>query len=289
MGSTKISVVIPTKNECHLLRPTLAALSFADEIIVIDEFSSDGTVELVNGTPRTRLIQRTGLLNENINVGIDASLGDWILIVDSDEVLSPELGLELQALSVTSPEDLIGYQLPSRVYWCGLQLKYGPQYDAKARRPGERYRKRFFRRGEARYECATIHEDLTSTGRWGYTQNVYDHYTVSSMNHWFAKRNFYSERDARLVDLRSGSELQFAMRMVYMPIKTFLVFYFKRRGFKDGALGVASCGAYAVSVFMEEAKKWERLATSRSSEDRMRNTDAARSHITPAPDAAGDA
>ncbi|MGP6160010.1 MAG: glycosyltransferase family 2 protein [Vulcanimicrobiaceae bacterium] len=276
-----ISVVIPTKNECQLLRPTLAALAFADEIIVVDEFSTDGTVDLVNATPKARLLQRTGLLNENINAGIDAGSGDWILIVDSDEVVTPELARELRGIVETAPPDVVGYSLPSRVYWCGLQLRYGPQYDPKARRPGERYRKRFFRRGGARYACETLHEDLTTSGRWEEAENVYDHYTVASMHRWFEKRNFYSERDARLADLRSRSNAKAAFLMFWMPIRTFLVFYLKRRGYKDGALGVAACGAYAVSVFMDESKKWERIATAPDAVARGRDVAAARAHVAP--------
>jgi glycosyltransferase involved in cell wall biosynthesis len=272
----KLSFVIATKNEIALLRPTLAALDFADEIVVIDEFSTDGTPELVRSTPRARLIQRTALLNENINAGLDAATGDWIMIVDSDEVVTPELAREIRSTIADAPSDVHGFEVPSLVYWCGRVLRYGPQYDPHAKSPGERFRKRLFRRGAARYECKSLHEDLTVTGRWERLTHHYDHFTVPSLAKWFEKRNFYSERDAKLADLNGYSERAAAISMLWKPLKTFLAFYFKRRGYKDGALGVATCACYAVSSFMEEAKKWERVATTTDAASRSRDVDAAR-------------
>ncbi len=272
----KLSFVVVTKNEISLLRPTLAALSFADEIVVVDEFSSDGTPELVRSTPRTVLIQRRALLNENINHGLDATTGDWVMIVDSDEVVTPELGREIRETIEAAPAEVQGYEVPSLVYWCGRVLRYGPQFDPRARRPGERFRKRLFRRGAARYACLSLHEDLTTSGRWERLRHHYDHFTVPSLGKWFEKRNFYSERDAKLADVRQYSERDAVLNMLWQPVKTFLVFYFKRQGFRDGALGVVTCACYAVSSFMEESKKWERLATAGDVAERSRDIDAAR-------------
>ncbi len=272
----KLSFVVVTKNGISLLRPTLAALAFGDEIIVIDEFSTDGTPEFVRATPNARLIQREALLNENINVGLEAATGDWVMIVDHDEVVTPELAREIRETIATAPADVQGYEVPSLVYWCGRVLRYGPQYDPHAKRPGERFRKRLFRRGAARYACVSLHEDLTTGGRWERLQHHYDHFTITSIAQWFDKRNFYSERDAKLADLRDYSERKAAFNMLWKPLKTFLVFYLKRRGFKDGALGVVTCACYAASSFMDEAKKWERVATTPDAGGRARDAEGAR-------------
>jgi glycosyltransferase involved in cell wall biosynthesis len=258
----KLSFIVVTKNGISLLRPTLAALAFGDEIIVIDEFSSDGTPEFVRAVPNARLIQREALLNENINHGLDVATGDWVMIVDHDEVVTPELAREIREKIESASPDVAGYEVPSLVYWCGRVVRYGPQYDPHAKHPGERFRKRLFRRGAARYACVSIHEDITSSGRWERLEHHYDHFTIVSIGQWFDKRNFYSERDAKLLDLRGYTERQAAVNMLWKPLKTFLVFFIKRRGYKDGALGVATCACYAISSFMDEAKKWERIAKS---------------------------
>ncbi len=276
-----LSVVVPTKNEVDLLRSSLPALAFADEIVVVDEFSSDGTAEYVRSLPNARVMQRTGLLNENINAGLDAATGDWVMIVDSDEVVTPELAREIRERIASAPAGVLGYALPSRVYWCGRTLRYGPQYERGVKTPGERYRKRLFRRGAARYACTSLHEDLSTlgTGTWERTEHRYDHYTITAVRRWFEKANYYSDRDAKLVDLTKHTERKAAIDMIWKPVKTFLVFFIKRQGFRDGALGVVTCGCYAVSSFMEEAKKWERVATARDAAALARDVESARAFV----------
>lgn len=276
-----LSIIVATKNGIDLLRTCLPALAFADEVIVVDEFSSDGTAGYVRSLPNARLLERRGLLNENINAGLGASKGDWTMIVDYDEVVTPELAIEIRERIANAPSDILGYALPSRVYWCGRTLRYGPQYERGVKVPGERYRKRLFRRGAAYYACKSVHEDLTTlgSGRWSRTIHRYDHYTITAVRRWFEKANYYTDRDAQLFDLRGRSERAAGFAMFWKPIKTFLVFYVKRQGFRDGALGVLACGAYAVSSFMEEAKKWERIATARDSAALSRDVGAARSYV----------
>ncbi len=276
-----LSVIVATKNGIDLLRSCLPALAFADEVIVVDEFSTDGTEEYVRSLPNARLLQRTGLLNENINAGLDASTGDWQMICDYDEVVTPELAREIRARMDDAPPAIIGYALPSRVYWCGRTLRYGPQYERGVKVPGERYRKRLFRRGAARYAVKTIHEDLTTLvpGTWGRTEHRYDHYTITAVRRWFEKANYYTDRDVKLFDLTGQTERAAGIAMIWKPLKTFLVFYIKRQGFRDGALGVLTCGCYAVSAFMEEAKRWERIATAQSVAELSRDVDAALSYV----------
>lgn len=253
-----LSVVIPTKNCLELLRRTLDALGFADEIIVVDMFSTDGTAEFAAGFPRTRLIQRNAYIYENVNTGIDAASGDWIMRLDSDEVPTREMGEEIRRRIAEASPDLCGFWAPSRTYWCGRWLRYGPAYDERSPKAGERYRKILFRRGTARYACNSEHEDIQATGRYEYLHHHYDHYSIPSVARWFEKANYYTERDVERLDPASVDARAAARAMLWGPIKTFLVFYLKRKGYKDGALGLLACGGYAAYVFIENAKRWER-------------------------------
>ncbi len=252
-----LSVVMPTKNCLALVERSLPALAFADEIVVVDMFSTDGTAEFVRATPRTTLIQRNGYIEENVNVGIDAAHGDWVYLADSDEIPTPALQREMRDVIANAPADVQGYYIPNAVYWSGQQLRYGPQYDEKSKVPGERFRRRLFRRGAARFAAETYHEDLSTTGEWGYLTNRYDHYTIPNLARWFEKSNFYTSGDADRTDCSQMSIPLLGIKMVVLPIKEFLVFYFKRRGYKDGVLGVVTCGCYAMYKFMQTAKYWE--------------------------------
>lgn len=253
-----LTVVIPTKNCLELLKPTLAALRFADEIIVVDMFSTDGTAEYAARFPRTRVIQRNGYIYENVNAGIDAATGDWVMRLDSDEVCTQEMGEEIRRRIEEAPPDVCGFWAPSRTYWCGQWLRFGPAYDERSPKVGERYRKILFRRGTARYACASEHEDIDAMGRYEFLYHHYDHYSIPSVARWFEKANYYTERDVERLDPASIDPKQAARAMLWGPIKTFLVFFLKRKGYKDGALGILACGGYAAYVFMESAKRWER-------------------------------
>ncbi len=253
-----LSVVMPTKNCIDLLRMTLPTLDFADEIVVVDMFSTDGSAEYVRETPRTKLIQRDGYIEENVNVGIDNASGDWIYLADSDEVPTPELRREMREAIASAPPHVHGFYLPNAVYWSGQMLRYGPQYDPKSKVPGERFRRRLFRRGSARFAAETYHEDLSTSGEWGYLTHRYDHYSVPRLARWFEKANFYTTGDADRTDCSKMSTTWLGFKMVWLPVKVFLVFFFKRRGYKDGALGVVTCGSYAMNAFMQQAKYWEK-------------------------------
>ncbi len=256
----RLSVVIPTKNCVELLRRTLASLDFADEIIVVDMFSTDGTAELAQSHPKGRLIQRNGYIYENVNCGFDAATGDWLLRLDSDEVPTTELGREILERIASAPPDLCGFYIPNRTYFSNRWLRYGPAYDKRAKVPGERYRLCLFRKGTARFETPELsHSDLTIHGRCEYLAHRYDHYSVRSLSHYVAKQNYYTDMDVQSLDLRGCTARREAWAMLLGPVKEFLVFFIKRKGYKDGALGIMACGGYAMLRFLIHAKRWERL------------------------------
>lgn len=263
--SVRLSVVMPTKDCVELLRQSLPALDFADEVIVVDQFSTDGSAEYARSIPNCRVIQRNGYIYENVNAGIDAAQGEWIMRIDSDEVCTPELGSELRHTIQDADEDVVGFRVLSRTYYAQRWLKYGPAYDETSPVPGERYRKMVFRRGGARYECKSEHEDLTTLmpGRWDSLLHRYDHYSTRSFGHYIQKINYYSDRDAERVDPSQYTARAEAWAMLWSPLKTFLVFFLKRKGYKDGALGIMACGGYAISDFLTRAKRWEQLTAQR--------------------------
>lgn len=257
--SARLSVVIPTKNCVELMRRTMNALDFVDEIVVVDMFSTDGTAELVRAHPKGVLYQRDDYIYANVNYGFDAATGDWLLRLDSDEIPTPEMGREIRERIESAPADLCGFYIPNRTYYSNRWLKYGPAYDPRSSIPGERFRLSLFRKGTGRYESELEHQDLTVHGRCEYLKNRYDHYSVRSISHYIAKNNYYTDMNIERLDLDKYDARKEAFAMLWGPVKEFLVFYIKRKGYKDGALGIAACGGYAIQRFMVHAKRWERL------------------------------
>ncbi len=255
----RLSVVIPTKNCVELMRRTMAALDFADEVIVVDMYSTDGTAELVQSYPNARLISRNGYIYGNVNHGFDAATGDWVMRLDSDEVPTPELGREIRERIESAPEDLCGFYIPNRTYYSNRWLRYGPAYDPLSPIPGERFRLCLFRKGMGKFESELAHSDLTVYGRCEYLKNRYDHYSVRSFSHYIAKNNYYTDQDIEHLDANACNPRSEAWAMLWGPIKEFLVFFVKRKGYKDGPLGIIACGGYAMLRFMIHAKRWERL------------------------------
>jgi glycosyltransferase involved in cell wall biosynthesis len=280
----KLSVIIPTKNCVDLMRRTMDALDFVDEIVVVDMFSTDGTAELVRAHPKGVLYQRNGYIYANVNYGFEAATGDWLLRLDSDEIPTPELAKEIRERIVSAPVDLCGFYIPNRTYYSNRWLKYGPAYDPRSPIPGERFRLSLFRKGTGRYESELEHQDLTVYGRCEYLRHRYDHYSVRSISHYIAKNNYYTDMNIERLDLDAFDARKEAFAMLWGPLKEFLVFFLKRKGYKDGALGIAACGGYAVQRFMVHAKRWERLTADRNDiteRDRRTMLDrATESHVT---------
>jgi glycosyltransferase involved in cell wall biosynthesis len=282
--NARLSVVIPTKNCVELMRQTLAALDFVDEIVVVDMFSTDGTAELVREHPKGVLYQRNDYIYANVNYGFENASGDWLLRLDSDEIPTPELAREIRERIASAPDDLCGFYIPNRTYYSNRWLKYGPAYDPRSPIPGERFRLSLFRKGTGRYESELEHQDLTVHGRCEYLQHRYDHYSVRSISHYIAKNNYYTDMNADRLDPDAFDARAEAFAMLWAPIKEFLVFYVKRKGYKDGALGIVACGGYAILRFMTHAKRWERLTATHNDiaqDDRREMLEyATGSHVT---------
>src|SRR5690242_3676391 len=86
-----VAVVIPVFNVERIVKPTLESVKWCDEIIIVDMFSTDRTKEICTSYPNCRFFEKKGYIYENVNYGIDQAKSDWIIRLDSDEVVSPEL------------------------------------------------------------------------------------------------------------------------------------------------------------------------------------------------------
>ncbi len=256
----KISVVIPTFNVEKIIGRCLDSLRWADEVNIVDMYSTDGTRGICEWRANVRFYQNQDYIYANMNFGIERASHEWIMRLASDEVITPELAEEIQerVLAETYPE-YAGFYAPCRVFFFGRWIKYGPACDRRSRVPGEAYQKLIFRKGTAYYRVEREHEDLTTTGEYGFLKNHYLHYSHESVSQWIGKMNYYTDRDVERVPLDRISLHRFnRVKWFYWFLHNFYGLYVTKRGYKDGFHGFVVCTLHALYPIIEQFKLWEK-------------------------------
>ena len=256
----RISIVIPTLNVERIIGRCLDAVAWADEVVVVDMYSTDGTADICTRYPNVRLHQRRDYIEGNMNFGIERAAYEWVMLLASDEVVTPELAEEIRR--VVLPEQhpqYSGFFVPSRVFFFGKWIRYGPAFDSRSPVRGEAYARRIFRKGTAFYRGEQTHEDLTATGDYGFLRSHYLHYSHESISHWIAKMNYYTDRDIERVPVeRIEPKSLFRLRLAYWLLHNFYGLYVTRRGFRDGFHGFVVCLLHAWYPIIEQLKRWEK-------------------------------
>lgn len=236
-----------TFNEAAQIREVLESIRWADEIIVVDSFSTDGTVEIAREFG-ARIVSETfcgfGRLR---NLALQAATHDWILSVDSDERCTPELAAEVRR-EVRRPRHE-AYLVPRKNYFMGRWIRHCGWYP-DYRQP------QFFNRKNMRYRDDLVHEWYEVTGRLGRLHEHVVQYPWPSVDRAMAKLQRYStlmaERQAQEHRRASWSKLALS------PAAMFFKMYLLRQGFRDGIPGLLVSGLYAHYTFLKYAKLWER-------------------------------
>ena len=273
-----VSVIIPVRNEAANLPRCLEALRDIGEVFVVDSQSTDSTVEIARsynaqvvqfhyqgGWPKKRQWAM-----DNLRLTYD-----WILLLDADEVLTPELKHEIRS-AIANPA-LDGYYIGLSIYFLGRVLRHG---DARF------WKLSLFRRGKGRYECRLkdqdvsmadmeIHEHVRVDGPTARLQNPLIHHNLESLSHYIRKHDEYSNWEARVLAQAEQTANQIvpslfgtqAQRRRWLkknifavpgsPVLIFLYRYLFRLGFLDGVPGLIYCSFQAVQMFHTKAKIYE--------------------------------
>jgi glycosyltransferase involved in cell wall biosynthesis len=251
LGGDTVTVAITTRNAGHLLGDCLASVAFADEIIVVDMFSTDDTADVCAAYPQCRVIHHEGYMMENLNIAFDEARSDWILRIDTDERLTSELAAEVQNILRDPPDDITGFEFWERPIMLGRELHHGF---------GRRhYKKSMFRRGAARFRVEHDHEDLDTSGTWLRMKHGYIHFNYPSVGLYLTKMNYYTENDIARTSL--GGAHPTTRTLVVEPLRAFYLYYLKYRGYRDGWVGLVDATMRAFYQFVQHAKireRWER-------------------------------
>ncbi len=248
MSSESISVCITACNEERNIRRCLASCSWADEIVVVDSFSTDRTLEICREyTPRVYQHKWLGYIGQK-NLIKDLATGPWIFFVDADEEISPELRDEVQALfSSGEAGDYAGFEFPRMVYYLGRWIRHGDWYpDAKMR---------LFRKDKGICGGKEPHDRTEVDGRVKRLKGNLYHYTYTGLSDQLKTINNFTTISARAMseDGRRFTLFNLLMR----PGFRFFRGYFIKRGILDGLPGFIVAVLNAYSVFAKYAKLWE--------------------------------
>ncbi len=257
MPST-LSVAIITLNEEANIPRTLASVQIADEIILVDSGSTDGTVEIAESFHAKAFVEPWKGFGPQKNSAIDKCSSTWILSIDADEELTPELQTELRTL-LQSPntQSTEAYRIPLRHVVLHRPIRHGGYYpDMKLR---------LFRRHDPaapspiRFSERAVHESIQCTGPIGVLKSDFIHHGYPTLETYIQHMNRYSTLGAEVLVAKgktSRNWLAFCTNVVLVPILTFLWNYLFRLGFLDGREGLLLHLYHSTYISWKYAKAW---------------------------------
>lgn len=243
----KITVIIPTRNEERNLPACLDSVAWADEVFVVDSFSTDATPRIA-AERGVRFVQHEYVNSATQkNWAIPQATHPWVLIVDADERVTPELRGEILTI-LASPHPRDGYDIGRANHFLGRPVRFsGWQNDSCLR---------LFRRDKGRYQDRHVHADVEiQGGRVGRLHNKLLHYTFTSYDQYMRKFDQYTSWAAR--DRATRTPVVRWYHLTLRPAGRFFKQYFLKLGILDGKAGLIISTMAAFSVFLKYAKLWE--------------------------------
>ena len=248
MARPPVTVIIHTLNEIENIEDCVRSVEWADEVYLVDSFSTDATVELVRQKfPRVRIEQREYLgAASQKNYAIDLATHDWIFVIDADERVTPELRDELLR-TLDGRLDHWAYSVGRRNFMLGKEVKYsGLQRDRVTR---------LFHRGHARYPNKRVHADLLVDGPTFDLRHKMLHFYIRTFDHMIAKMTRYANWGAAQMYIDGKSTGLWGI--FSHPAGKFIRDYILNLGFLDGTRGLISVGMHVYYTFWKYAKLWE--------------------------------
>jgi len=237
----KISAIVITSNEEKNINDCLESLVWADEIIVVDSYSKDKTVEIARKFTSTIFLVDMQSITEKRKFSVSKASHDWVFFLDADERITPELSDEIIAISDDSKA---GYYVNRKNYYLGKWIKHCGIYPD--------YHIRLFNKNKAHVNDRIIHEDIVTDGETVKLTNPMLHLTAPDMSSLIKKADFFSTMEG-LEQYEHGKKITKAGVFTH-ALATFLVMFFSRGGFKDGIVGFYVSFSYSLNNFLTHLK-----------------------------------
>ena len=238
-----LSVAIITKNEEENIRDALESVKWANEIVVVDSFSADRTVEICREyTDKVYSFEWAGF-SEQKNKAVSMTTNPWILVLDADERVTRELKDEILDV-IKDKSSMDGYYLPRKNYFARRWIKRGGWWPD--------YTLRLFRREKGLFEAREVHESIKVIGSTGYLKNPIEHYTYKDIDDYLKRMQTYSTLAAKEL-LKKGCRANI-LDTIFRPPATFFRMFFLQLGMLDGIYGIILAYLYSVYTYKKYSK-----------------------------------
>ncbi len=244
----KITAAIIAKNEEKNIERVIKSVSFCDEIIVVDDFSGDKTVEHAKSSGAF-VYQRKldGDFATQRNFSMEKAKGDWILFLDADEEVTPELKDEIS--KNIENKEIIAYYIKRRDNWWGRWLKFGELFWV--------YHfglVRLVKKNSGHWQ-GKVHEKFVSAGPTSRLNNFLNHYPHPNVKSFISEVNAYSTLRAR--ELYANGKKSSILAIVFYPFFKFITGYFLTFGFLDGPAGFTYAFLMSFHSFLVRSKLYQ--------------------------------
>ena len=245
----KLSIAIITFNEERIIEKNLNTIQdLADEIIIVDSFSTDRTKEICLKFPKVKFIEQKFLgFGKQKNFAIEQCQADWILFLDSDEIPDEYLKKSIKKTISETQSEFNIYEIEFNNIFLGETLKYGGWGNVK--------RERLFRKGYGKYSEDIVHEEFISSELKGKLNGKINHYTYKDIYHHIEKSNKYTSMMAEKM-YKNGKKSSI-LKILFKPFYQFIKSYFLRLGFLDGLVGYYAAATAAFYTFLKYKKLHE--------------------------------
>jgi glycosyltransferase involved in cell wall biosynthesis len=241
-----LSVTIITKNEEKNIERCLKSVQWASEIIVVDSFSSDSTVEYCRQLNATVIQREWEGYSKQKEFALLQAKNEWILSLDADEEVPEELAVEIQSI-ILRENETVGYEIPRKSFFLGKWMKHGGWY------PG--YQLRLFKKSKIEMNHRPVHEGFVAHGSVGRLACSINHYTYHSIHQYLEKMNDYTSLD--VINKIGNGRTIYWYHFLLNPLATFLRMYISLSGWKDGFLGFLLAYYSSLYTLLVFTKSWE--------------------------------
>jgi glycosyltransferase involved in cell wall biosynthesis len=261
MARPTVSAIVVCFNEEENIGACLESLHWCDEIVVVDSFSTDRTIEICRRYT-DRVMQRAwaGYVDQKA-YALSQVTKDWVLVVDSDERVTPELRKEINQALAEDNNNYCGYAVPRLVFYLRRWWRRGGWYPD--------YSVRLFRRDRATWGGSEPHDKILVDGRVRRLRHPLHHFTYRDMEDHIRRINRFTSVSSQEL-LKDGRRWRVADALL-RPAGRFLRCYFVQRGFMEGFAGFYVAVTAAMYVFLKYAKLWELELEKKNNIDRKRS------------------